>query len=778
MTTRVRPKVETDGEGRYPGGGREQVAMLPIRQTPDPDAPGDRLRGIIEQCGAGIDVDLAPVCAHALRACLAGESLYGAVEEAIRSCMALVEVQPEYSLLAAALQRYLVDLELAAEGVASFVGFVHKAASLQLLNARTRALLDAHCEQFAGCCGETAVWPAEYAGLVLLCERYLLRNPASGRLIESPSFFLVRAAAGLSDTLEQALELHALLRRGEYLTSNLFNAGSANEQLCSCFILGPPPDSLDGIYDQLKDTARIAQRSGGIGLAYHSVRSDGSRVNSTNGTASGVVPWLKLLDSSTAAVNQGGRRKGATCVYLETWHADIEDFLALRDGTGAAERRTYHLQLANWIPDRFMRCVEADAEWSLFDPVDVPHLSGLWGERFDRAYEAAVHAGKAKKTLRARVLYAAMLRTLGETGSGWLTFKDACNRKCNQTARPQNVVQLSNLCTEITEVTRPGEYAVCTLGSVNLSRHLADGTFDYCRLARTIRTAVQQLDRVIDRNAYPLPATRRSNLKWRPVGLGMMGLQDLFFALRLPFDSEAALQLSTRLAEHLYFHALAASCELARLHGPHPAFAQTRASDGLLQFDLWQARPGSELDWDGLRRDIARHGLRNSLLIAVAPTVTIAALAGCHESIEPQFSNLYRRETSSGEFVVLNRYLVKDLRRAGLWTPAIRAALKRANGSVQDIGEIPAEWRRLYRTVWELPQKALIDLAAARGPFVDQSQSLNLFLESPTLDTLSSMYMYAWKAGLKTTYYLRSRPATRVCAAVAGVETPVCEACQ
>jgi ribonucleoside-diphosphate reductase alpha chain len=499
-------------------------------------------------------------------------------------------------------------------------------------------------------------------------------------------------------------------------------------------------------------------------LAYSRIRSRGSLIKGTNGHSNGLVPWLKTLDASVAAVNQGGKRKGAACVYLESWHADIEEFLELRENTGDDARRTHNLNLANWVPDIFMRRVEADGDWSLFDPKIVPHFVDTWGAAFDAAYETAEAAGLAAKTIKARELYARMLRSLAQTGNGWMTFKDRSNATSNQTALPQNVIHLSNLCTEILEVTNENETAVCNLGSINLARHVVDGRFDYDKLATTVRTAVRQLNRVIDLNFYPIATAKTANMKWRPVGLGVMGLQDVFFKLRLPFDSDEARNLSTRIAEEIYFHALSMSNEIAGRDGAHPGFDESRAANGELQFDYWPAATptGREARWAELREKIKAKGLRNSLLIAIAPTATIASIAGCYECIEPQVSNLFKRETLSGDFLVVNRYLVEELKTLGLWTAEVRDQIKLAEGSVQGIGAIPEQLRAVYRTTWELPQKALIDLAAARGAYIDQSQSLNLFMENPNIGQLSSMYMYAWKSGIKTTYYLRSRPATRI----------------
>jgi ribonucleoside-diphosphate reductase alpha chain len=475
---------------------------------------------------------------------------------------------------------------------------------------------------------------------------------------------------------------------------------------------------------------------------------------------------LKTLDSSVAAVNQGGRRKGACCVYLETWHADIDEFLELRENTGDPDRRTYNLNLANWIPDLFMKRVGSGQDWSLFDPKITPHLSELYGEEFEVAYEKAEADGLAEKTVSARTLYSKMMKNLAETGNGWMTFKDASNAKANQTALPGNRIHLSNLCTEILEVNSKDESSVCNLGSINLSEHLTevDGAlaFDWEALSHSVSLAVVQLDRVIDRNFYPTQRTETSNSRWRPIGLGLMGLQDVFFKMGLNFDSQEALKLSTEIQETVYFHALTASVKLAKKDGAHESFKDTRAANGEFQFELWGLKASARHDWEGLRSEMVNTGLRNSLTIAIAPTATIASIAGCYECIEPQVSNLFKRETLSGDFLQINRYLVAELKRHQLWDEEMRESIKRQNGSIQGIERIPAAVRELYRTAWELSMRTLVDLAAARGPFIDQSQSLNLFVENPEIGKISSMYMYAWKKGIKTTYYLRSRPATQI----------------
>ncbi len=702
-------------------------------------------------------------------------------ELSIRTAAALTAEEPEYGFLAARLLSSYIDKEVSGQEIQSFSQSVARGAELGIINDRLRDFVSLNARKLNDTIDPLASRRFEYFGLRTVYDRYLLRHPELRKVTETPQYFFMRVACALGgNNLGETLELYRLLSSLEYIPSSpsLFNSGTTHEQLSSCFLLDSPLDSLESIYDKYADVAKLSKFAGGIGLSYSRVRSRGSLIKGTNGHSNGLVPWLKTLDASVAAVNQGGKRKGAACVYLETWHADIEEFLELRDNTGDDARRTHNLNLANWIPDEFMRRVEADGDWSLFDPKRVPELVDLWGEDFDRVYRQAETDGLAASTIKARELYSRMLRTLAQTGNGWMTFKDRCNATSNQTARAENVIHLSNLCTEILEVTSDTETAVCNLGSINLSRNVSDGAFDFDKLSSSVAIAVRQLDRVIDLNFYPIRTAATANRKWRPVGLGVMGLQDVFFQLRLAFDSKEAEALSAKIAEHIYFHALSQSCDLADELGAHPGFAETRAARGELQFDHWphstQTIPASR--WSELRERIQSGGLRNSLLIAIAPTATIASIAGCYECIEPQVSNLFKRETLSGDFLVINRYLVEELKTLGLWTEVVRDAIKLAEGSIQGIEAIPERLRTIYRTVWELPQKALIDHAAARGAYIDQSQSLNLFQENPNIGRLSSMYMYAWKAGIKTTYYLRSRPATRIAKTTIGMvatQTPI-----
>ncbi len=685
-------------------------------------------------------------------------------ELSIRTAAALVSEEPNYSRLAARLLSTVIDKEVRNQDVHSFSQSIALGHSVGLIADGTAAFVRAHRRKLDDSIDVGHDRLFEFFGLRTVYDRYLLRHPEQRSVIETPQYFLLRVACGLSRAPDEAVEFYRLMSGLDYLPSSptLFNSGTTHPQMSSCYLLDSPRDDLESIYRRYSQVARLSKYAGGIGLAFHRVRSDGSLIRGTNGLSNGIVPWLKTLDASVAAVNQGGRRKGAACVYVESWHADIEDFLELRDNTGSEARRVHTINLANWVPDLFMERVEQDFLWSLFDPKKVPQLCERFGDEFRAAYIAAEAGALYERQVPARQLYAKMMRTLAQTGNGWMTFKDRANERCNQTGKSGAVVHLSNLCTEILEVTSDDETAVCNLGSVNLGGFVRDGQLDLERLGPVVRTAVTFLDRVIDINYYPTSQAARSNERWRPVGLGMMGLQDALFRLRLPFDSDEAKAVSARLAEEIYFHALWRSTELAEVAGPHPAYLETRASDGALQFDLWGAEPADRARWADLRGRVSRFGLRNSLLVAVAPTSTIASIANCYEAIEPQVSNLFKRETLSGEFLQVNTYLVRDLQVRGLWSAETVDAIKRAEGSVQAIAAVPGELRHLYRTAWELPQKALIDLAVARGPFIDQSQSLNLFVESPNIAKLSSMYMYAWKEGLKTTYYLRSRPATRI----------------
>ncbi|MGW5197098.1 ribonucleoside-diphosphate reductase subunit alpha [Streptomyces spiralis] len=769
------------------------------------EGPGAALLRTLTELTADLpDADPGRVAAAALRGRSAHADEAELRELATEAAAGLISEDPAYSRLAARLLTLAIRAEAASQGVTSFTGSVATGHREGLIADRTAAFVRLHAERLDALVDPAADDRFGYFGLRTLHSRYLLRHPLTRKVIETPQHFMLRVASGLAEddtarSVDEAAALYGLMSRLDYLPSSptLFNSGTRHPQMSSCYLLDSPKDELDSIYERYHQVARLSKHAGGIGIAYSRIRSRGSLIRGTNGHSNGIVPFLKTLDASVAAVNQGGRRKGAAAVYLETWHLDIEEFLELRDNTGEDARRTHNLNLAHWVPDEFMRRVNADEQWSLFSPSDVPELADLWGTEFDAAYRRAEAAGLAKKTMPARDLYGRMMRTLAQTGNGWMTFKDAANRTANQTATPGHVVHSSNLCTEILEVTDDGETAVCNLGSVNLSAFVDKATndLDWERLDETVRTAVTFLDRVVDINFYPTEQAGRSNARWRPVGLGAMGLQDVFFKLRLPFDSPDAKALSTRIAERIMLAAYEASTDLAERNGPLPAWDKTRAARGVLHPDHYGVEFAWPERWAALRERIAAVGMRNALLLAIAPTATIASIAGAYECIEPQVSNLFKRETLSGEFLQVNSYLVRELKELGVWDARTREALREANGSVQDFAWIPEEVRRLYRTAWEIPQRGLIDMAAARTPFLDQAQSLNLFMETPTIGKLSSMYAYAWKQCLKTTYYLRSRPATRIAraaratvpvqqvadseAVACSLENPEsCEACQ
>ncbi|MDA0632091.1 ribonucleoside-diphosphate reductase subunit alpha [Nonomuraea sp. MCN248] len=791
MTVTGDPITELSGE--VPAPRRVRMRVRKRNGTAEPVDVNKIVRAVGRWADDLTDIDPMRVATKTISGLYDGATTAELDRLSIQTAAEMIGEEPQYSRLAARLLAGYIDKEVRGQGVASFSQAIRLGHTEGLIGDETAEFVATNARKLDDAIDVAGDLRFEYFGLRTVYDRYLLRHPSTRLVVETPQYWLLRVACGLAETPAEAIGFYRLMSSLAYLPSSptLFNSGTRHTQMSSCYLVDSPRDEIGSIYERYAQVAQLSKFAGGIGIAWSRIRSRGALIRGTNGHSNGIVPWLRTLDASVAAVNQGGRRKGAACVYLEPWHPDVEEFLELRDNTGEDARRTHNLNLANWIPDEFMRRVEADATWSLFDPDEVPELPDLWGQAFEAAYRAAEQAGRHTRQVKARDLYAKMMRTLAQTGNGWMTFKDASNRLCNQAAEPGNVVHLSNLCTEIIEVSSDAETAVCNLGSVNLAAHVTASGMDWERLRATVRTAVTFLDRVIDINYYPSEQAAASNPRWRPVGLGVMGLQDVFFALRLPFDSPEAEELSTRIAEEVYLSALETSAGLAERFGAHPAYAQTWAARGKLQPDLWGVEGVQTERWDAVRERISVHGLRNSLLIAIAPTATIASIVGAYECIEPQVSNLFKRETLSGEFLQINNALVTELKARGLWTEQVRAAIRQAEGSVQGIAELPEDVRHLFRTAWELPQRALIDMAAARSPFIDQSQSLNLFMSAPTIDKLSSMYLYAWKSGLKTTYYLRSRPATRIQQATVPVvgktdealacslENPEsCEACQ
>mmetsp|Transcript_11191 Transcript_11191/g.35426 ORF Transcript_11191/g.35426 Transcript_11191/m.35426 type:complete len:821 (-) Transcript_11191:43-2505(-) len=606
----------------------------------------------------------------------------------------------------------------------------------------------------------------DYFGLRTLVRSYLLGLTPAGTPQERPQHMLMRVALAVhGEDVEGVLAAYEYMSRGLYThaTPTLFNAGCPRGQLCSCFLLTTRDDSVEGIFQTLSDCALISRSAGGIGLSISHVRASGSYIRSTGGKACGLVPMLRVFDATARYVDQGGgKRRGAFAMYLEPWHADVFDFLELKRNHGKEEQRARDLFYALWVPDLFMRRVEAGGNWSLFCPSEATGLVDLHGDEFDQAYEAYEREGRAVRVVPAQQLWFAILESQVETGTPYMLYKDACNKKSNQ--KNLGTIRGSNLCTEIVQYTSADEVAVCNLASLALPRFVdiaAGGErFDLDALRRVAGFVVRSLDRVITANAYPLPQASASNMRHRPMGLGVQGLADVFAMLGLPFESDEARRLNRDIFEAIYFGALQASCELAAELGEYESYPGSPASMGLLQYDLWGVEPSGRWDWRGLKANITNHGLRNSLLLAPMPTASTAQILGNNECFEPYTSNLYARRTLAGEFLVLNPHLQQELQRLGLWSREIRDRVIAAGGSVQGIPEIPPETREVFRTAWEMKQKTLIDMAAERGAFIDQSQSLNVFLKAPTFAQLSSMHFYAWRAGLKTgLYYLRSQPA-------------------
>ena len=603
----------------------------------------------------------------------------------------------------------------------------------------------------------------DYFGFKTLERSYLLKD-TSMVVQERPQHMWMRVALALwFNDLPRAFETYDYMSTKcfTHATPTLFNAGTPRQQLSSCFLLAMSDDSIQGIYKTLGDCAAISKFAGGIGLHLHNVRARGSLIKGTNGQSNGLVPMLRVFNNTARYVDQGGgKRNGSFAMYLEPWHADVEDFLKMRLNTGSEEERARDLFYALWIPDLFMERVEADGDWSLFCPNEAPGLADVWGDDFKALYERYEREGRARKVVKAQKLWFQTLDSQMETGTPYLLYKDAANRKSNQ----QNLgtIKSSNLCTEIIEYSNKEETAVCNLASLALPSFVSDGVFDYAKLRQVTRVAIRNLNRVIDINFYPTPETERSNMRHRPVGLGVQGLADVFALLGLAWEQEEAAKANQLIFEHMYFAAVEASVEVAKVEGPYSTFKGSPASKGLLQPDLWSVKPITEtdgsLDWAGLREAVKTHGLRNSLLIAPMPTASTSQILGFNECFEPFTSNLYTRRTLAGEFIVINRYLLADLMKAGLWSEDMKQQIVARNGSVQGIPGINEELQLRYKTSWEMKQKVLIDMAAARGAFICQSQSLNLFVADPTYSKLTSMHFYAWKQGLKTgCYYLRTK---------------------
>lgn len=640
---------------------------------------------------------------------------------------------------------------------------LHSGRPMPLISEDVMAVIEQHAELL----DSTIIYDRDFAfdffGFKTLEKSYLLR--IDGEVVERPQHMYMRVAVGIHKSdIESVISTYHLMseRWFTHATPTLFNAGTPKAQMSSCFLLTMQSDSIDGIYDTLKQTAKISQSAGGIGLAISNIRATGSYISGTNGTSNGLIPMLRVFNDTARYVDQGGgKRKGAFAIYLEPWHADVFEFLDLKKNNGKEEFRARDLFYALWINDLFMERVEANENWSLFCPNEAPGLQDAWGDDFKALYTRYEAEGRARKVVPAQKLWFAIIDAQIETGTPYMLYKDSANRKSNQ----QNLgtIKSSNLCTEIIEYTSPDEVAVCNLASVALPRFVQDGKFDFKKLYEVVYQMTRNLNRIIDYNYYPVEEARNSNFRHRPIGLGIQGLADTYILLRHPFESDMARMLNQNIFETIYFAAMTASKDLAVAEGPYQTFAGSPLSQGKFQFDLWGVKPSSGMwDWETLRKEVMQHGVRNSLLVAPMPTASTSQILGNNECFEPYTSNIYTRRVLSGEYIIVNKHLLRDLVELGLWTPQMKDDIIRNNGSIQNIPGIPADIKELYKTVWEIKQRSLIDQAADRAPFICQSQSLNLFVESPDYRKLTSMHFYAWKQGLKTgIYYLRTQAAAQ-----------------
>lgn len=601
----------------------------------------------------------------------------------------------------------------------------------------------------------------DFFGFKTLERSYLLK--INGKVVERPQQMLMRVSLGIhKNDIDSVVETYNYLSEGwfTHATPTLFNSGTPKPQMSSCFLLKTKDDSIEGIYDTLKQTAQISQSAGGIGLSIHDIRATGSYIKGTNGASNGIVPMLRVFNDTARYVDQGGgKRKGSFAIYLEPWHADVFDFLDLKKNTGKEESRARDLFYALWIPDLFMKRVEENGDWTLMCPHECPGLSDVHSEEFEALYMKYEQEGKGRKTIKAQDLWFKICESQIETGTPYMLYKDAANSKSNQ--KNLGTIKSSNLCTEIMEYTAKDEVAVCNLASIALPKFVIDGAFDFDKLFEVTYRAAKNLDKVIDENYYPVPEARNSNMRHRPVGLGVQGLADAFILLRFPFESAEAKQLNKDIFETIYYAAVTASKDLAKENGPYQSFKGSPMSQGEFQFDMWGVSPSDRWEWDILREEVKEHGVRNSLLVAPMPTASTAQILGNNECFEPYTSNVYTRRVLSGEFIIVNKHLLRDLVKLGLWNDSLKNKLMGANGSVQNIDEIPPNIKDLYKTTWEISQKTLIDMAADRGAYIDQSQSLNIFMENANFAKLTSMHFYGWKSGLKTgMYYLRTKAAT------------------
>ncbi len=685
---------------------------------------------------------------------------------AAETAATMATVHPDYALLAA---RIAVS-NLHKETEKSFSKVVHAlyhyidpktGDRAGLIGDDTYKIVQKHKERLESAIIFDRDFEFDYFGFKTLERSYLMRM--NGKVVERPQHLFMRVAVGIhQEDIDAAIETYNLMSERWFIhaTPTLFNAGSPKPQMSSCFLLTMTEDSIAGIFETLSRCALISQSAGGIGLSIHNIRATGSYIKGTGGTSNGIIPMLRVFNDAARYVDQGGgKRKGAFAVYLEPWHADVFEFLELKKNHGKEEMRARDLFYAMWISDLFMERVKADADWSLFDPNEAPGLFDVYGAKFEALYHQYEQEGRQRKTVKARELWNAILESQTETGTPYILYKDAANQKSNQ----QNLgtIRSSNLCTEIIEYTSKDEVAVCNLASLALPKFVTNGQFDFEKLAQITQVVTRNLNKVIDINYYPIPEARNSNFRHRPIGLGVQGLADAFILMGMAFDGEAAKQLNKDIFETIYFAAVTESANLAEKHGAYETFQGSPLSKGMFQFDLWGVTPSKRWDWDSLRERVKKVGVRNSLLVAPMPTASTSQILGNNECFEPYTSNLYTRRTLAGEHIVVNKHLMRDLVRLGLWNEEMREAIMAANGSMQGIEDIPKQVRDVYKTAYEISQKVIIDMSADRGAYICQSQSLNVFMEAPTFAKLSSMHFYAWQKGLKTgMYYLRSKAAT------------------
>jgi len=693
-------------------------------------------------------------------------------ELAAQTAASFATQHPDYSVLAARISvsnLHKMTNKTFSEVIQEFRDYVHPRTGepAPLIGEDAYEVIMKHKDTLDAAVIHDRDFELDYFGFKTLEKSYLLK--LNGKIAERPQHMLMRVSVGIhGDDIERVIETYDMLsqRYFTHATPTLFNAGTPMPQMSSCFLLATKSDSIDGIYDTLKNCAVISKYAGGIGFSISNVRASASYIRGTNGTSNGIVPMLRVFNNTARYVDQGGgKRKGSIAAYLEPWHADIMAFLDLRKNHGDEMQRARDLFYALWIPDLFMERVKANGEWTLMCPNECPGLADCHGEEFKQKYETYEREGKGRKTMKAQALWFAILDAQVETGTPYMLFKDACNEKSNQ--KNLGTIKCSNLCTEIVEYTSPDEAAVCNLASISLSKLVtpatdysgATGKFDFQKLFEVSKIITRNLNRVIDRNFYPVPEARNSNMRHRPIGIGVQGLADAFQMMKIPFESQAAKELNRDIFETIYFGSCTASCELAKQEGPYPSYEGSPASKGELQFDLWGVEPTNRWDWSSLKAKIAEHGMRNSLMVAPMPTASTAQILGNNESTEPFTSNMYNRRVLAGEFTVVNKHLLRELTAMGLWTDSVRNRIIADGGSVQNVAEIPKEVRDVYKTVWEIPQKIILDMAADRGPYICQSQSLNVHIAEPNTSKLTSMHFYAWKKGLKTgMYYLRTRP--------------------